>query len=151
MDKKQIGQIEETAKELFTLLGIEDPFEIQEAQEGLEISINAQDSGVIIGRHGENLEGLQLVLSLCVSKKLGEFKRISLEVGGYKKKREEWLRDLAVQTKERALSENREVYLSNLKSWERRIVHMYLAEDEEVSSESVGEGRDRVLIIKPKG
>ena len=151
MDKKQIGQIEETAKELFTLLGIEDPFEIQEAQEGLEISINAQDSGVIIGRHGENLEGLQLVLSLCVSKKLGEFKRISLEVGGYKKKREEWLRDLAVQTKERALSENREIYLSNLKSWERRIVHMYLAEDEEVSSESVGEGRDRVLIIKPKG
>ena len=150
MDAKQTKTVEETAKELFGLLGIEDPFETSEIDEGVEVSINAQDSGVIIGRHGENLEGLQLILSLCVSKKLGEFKRISVEVGGYKKKREEWLKDLANQTKERALSENREIYLSNLKSWERRIVHMYLAEDDEVSSESVGEGRDRVLIIKPK-
>ena len=150
MDTKQIDVAQNVAKELFTLLGIEDPFEIKELDEGLELSINAVDSGVIIGRHGENLEGLQLVLSLCVSKKLGEFKRISVEVGDYKKKREEWLKDLAVQTKERALSENREIYLSNLKSWERRIVHMFLKEDDEVSSESVGEGRDRVLVIKPK-
>lgn len=150
MDPKQIKTVEKEAKKLFSLLGIEDSFEISEKEEGAELTIDAVDSGVIIGRHGENLEGLQLVLSLCVSKKLGEFKRISVEVGGYKQKREEWLKDLAVQTKDRALSENREIYLSNLKSWERRIVHMYLAEDEDVSSESVGEGRDRVLVIKPK-
>lgn len=150
MDKKQIKAIEDTAKKLFDLLGIDEPFEIKEIEDGVEVVINAVDSGVIIGRHGENLEGLQLVLSLCVSKQLGEFKRISVEVGDYKKKREEWLTNLAVQTKERVLSESKEIYLSNLKSWERRIVHMYLQEDGEVVSESMGEGKDRVLIIKPK-
>ncbi|HBB76410.1 MAG: hypothetical protein A2186_01755 [Candidatus Levybacteria bacterium RIFOXYA1_FULL_41_10] len=150
MDKNESKTIEETATKLFDLLGIDEPFEVKEIEEGAEVVINATDSGVIIGRHGENLEGLQLVLSLCVSQKLGEFKRISVEVGDYKKKREEWLTNLAVQTKERALSENREIALSNLKSWERRIVHIYLQEDGEVVSESMGEGKDRVLIVKPK-
>ena len=150
MAKKQNQTVIDTAKELFALLGINDSFEVLEKDDGFEVVIETEESGIIIGHHGENLEGLQLVLSLCVSKKLGEFKRVSVEVGDYKKNREEWLRNLATQTKERAIAENKEVYLSNLKSWERRIVHLFLQEDDEVVSESVGEGKDRVMVVKPK-
>jgi spoIIIJ-associated protein len=60
------------------------------------------------------------------------------------------LKTLAEQTRERVLNEQREVYLPNLKSWERREVHMYLTEDADVISESVGEGRERTLVVKPK-
>jgi spoIIIJ-associated protein len=113
-------------------------------------TLETEDTGIIIGYHGETLEALQLVLSLLIAKERGEFKRVSLEVGDYKKNRSEWLERLAVDAKERALSENKEVYLSELKSWERRVIHLLLQDDKEVVSESTGEGKDRVLVIKPK-
>lgn len=75
---------------------------------------------------------------------------MSIDVGDYKKNREEWLRNLANDAKEKALSQQREVFLEDLKGWERRVVHLILADDKEVVSESSGEGRERVLVIKPK-
>ncbi|MCL5970382.1 MAG: hypothetical protein M1450_02705 [Patescibacteria group bacterium] len=67
-----------------------------------------------------------------------------------KKNRTEYLERLASQTKEKVISENKEYSLSALKPWERRIIHMYLKDDEYVVSESVGEGKERTLVVKPK-
>ena len=150
MVKKQSKIIQDTTEELLKLLEIQGDFEVKETEEAIEINLNTEDSGIVIGYHGDTLESLQLVLSLCIARKLGEFKRVSVEVGEYKKKREEWLRNLAAETKDRVLSENKEIYLSDLKSWERRVVHMILQNDQEVISESIGEGKDRVLVVKPK-
>lgn len=150
MDKKQTKIVKDTTEELLKLLEIQGDFEVKEKEETIEINLNTEDSGIVIGYHGDTLESLQLVLSLCLARKLGEFKRVSIEVGEYKKKREEWLKNLAAETKERVLSENKEVYLSDLKSWERRVVHLLLQNDQEVVSESIGEGKDRVLVVKPK-
>ncbi len=150
MDKKQSKIVQDTTEELLKLLEIQGGFEVKETEEAIEINLNTEDSGIVIGYHGDTLESLQLVLSLCIARKLGEFKRVSIEVGEYKKKREEWLKNLAAETKDRALSENKEIYLSDLKSWERRVVHIILQNDQEVVSESIGEGKDRVLVVKPK-
>lgn len=150
MDKKQSKIVQDTTEELLKLLEIQGGFEVKETEEAIEINLNTEDSGIVIGYHGDTLESLQLVLSLCLARKLGEFKRVSIEVGEYKKKREEWLKNLAAETKDRVLSENKEIYLSDLKSWERRVVHMILQNDQEVVSESIGEGKDRVLVVKPK-
>ncbi len=116
----------------------------------MDVVLNTKDSGVVIGYHGEVLESLQLVLSLIISKKLGHFTRVSIDVGDYKKNRTEFLKNLAFQTKEKVLEEKREFSLSDLKSWERRVVHLTLQDDEDVVTESVGEGKDRALIIKPR-
>jgi spoIIIJ-associated protein len=142
--------LEKLVKELFEKLGIEEDFEVTESDEIVDVVISSDEPGLLIGHHGDTLDSLQLVLSLMLAKKLGEFKRVSVEIGDYKKNRSDYLKSLAEQTKERAISESREVMLPNLKSWERREVHMYLAEDPEVISESVGEGRDRTLIVRPK-
>ncbi len=150
MDKKQSKIVQDTTEELLKLLEIQGDFEVKEKEEAIEINLNTEDSGIVIGYHGDTLESLQLILSLCLARKLGEFKRVSIEVGEYKKKREEWLKNLAAETKEKVLSENKEVFLSDLKSWERRIVHLLLQNDQEVVSESIGEGKDRVLVVKPK-
>ena len=144
------NKIDSVVKELFDLLGIKESFEVEETEDLISINLNTEESGIIIGRHGDTLESLQLILSLIIAKENGEFKRVSLEVGDYKKNREDYLKSLATQTKDRAMSENREISLPNLKPWERRIVHMYLSEDEEVISESIGEGRDRTLVVRPK-
>lgn len=143
-------KIRNKTKELFELLGISDNFEISQDEEMINITLQTEESGIIIGRHGDTLESLQLILSLILAKETGAFRRVSLEVGDYKKNREDYLRSLALQTKERAMSEGREISLPNLKPWERRIVHMFLSDDSEVVSESVGEGRERTLVVRPK-
>ena len=150
MDKKQAKIIQDTTEELLKLLEVEGDFEFSITDEAIDLNLTTEDSGIVIGYHGDTLESLQLILSLCLAKRLGEFKRVSIEVGEYKKKREEWLRNLAAETRDRVVSENKEVYLSDLKSWERRVVHLILQDDQEVVSESVGEGKDRVLVVKPK-
>lgn len=154
MDKKEIKIIKDTTEKLLKLLDIDGDFEIAETKdkegESVEIVLNTKDTGVVIGYHGDTLEGLQLVLSLCVARKLGKFVRISIDVGDYKKNRTDWLKTLGLETKQRVLSEGKEIAIPELKSWERRIVHLLLQGDEEVVSESQGEGRDRVLVVKPK-
>ena len=143
-------KVEKVIKKFFVSLGIDTEFVVVEDEETIGVTLETEDTGIIIGYHGETLEALQLVLSLLIAKELGAFKRVSLEVGDYKKNRSEWLEKLAQDAKERALSENKEIYLSELKSWERRVIHLLLQDDKEVASESTGEGKDRVLVIKPK-
>ena len=150
MVKKANKKQDKIIKDFFVSLGIEAKLEITEDKEVIGIVLETEDTGMVIGYHGETLEALQLVLSLILAKENGEFKRVSVEAGDYKKNRTEWLERLALDTKERVLTEGKEIYLSELKSWERRVVHLLLQDDKEVVSESSGEGKDRVLVIKPK-
>ena len=139
-----------TIKKLLELLGLNAKIEVNEEDETIFINLETEDSGIIIGYHGETLEALQIILALMLAKESGVFKRVSIEVGDYKKNREEWLEKLALDAKEKALFGQKEVYLTDLKAWERRVVHMVLQNDNEVLTESSGEGKNRVLIVKPK-
>lgn len=141
---------EKSIKNFFDLLGLKTEFEIKEDEESISLALDTEDTGIVIGYHGETLEALQLVIALMLAKETGSFKRVSIEVGEYKKNREEWLEKIAFDAKERALSEGREVFLSDLKSWERRVIHLLLQDDKEVVSESSGEGKERVLVVKPR-
>jgi spoIIIJ-associated protein len=142
--------LEKTVKEFLKKIGVDGEAEVLEKEGIIDINLETEDSGIVIGHHGDTLEALQLILSLVLQKQSGEFKRVSIEVGDYKKNRSDWLTNLAKETKERVLAENREVHLYDLKSWERRVVHLILQDDKEVVSESTGEGKDRVLVVKPK-
>ena len=147
---KERKDVEELIEKLFSILEIEGTFTLEEQDDILDVMMETQDTGIVIGYHGEVLESLQLILSLVIAKKIGRFVRVSIEVDGYKKNRTEYLHNLAMQVKEKALAENKEQVLSALKSWERRIIHLYLQSDEQVTSESSGEGKERVLVIKPR-
>ncbi len=147
---KEKKTIEEAIGDLFASLEIQGTFTLSQNDEILDIVMETEDSGMIIGYHGETLESLQLIISLMVAKKIDKFIRVSIEVDGYKKARMEYLESLARQMKEKVLEEKQEQVVDSLKSWERRIVHLALQDDPDVVSESAGVGRDRVLIIKPK-
>ncbi len=149
-NNKTLTIVTKTARELFDLLGVEGSFDLSKEDETIKLILSTQEGGIIIGYRGEVLEALELVLSLCVSKKIGVFTRVSIEVGDYKKSREEWLRELVFRTKERVLETKESASLPDLRSWERRIVHLLLQDDQDVFSESVGDGRERTLVIKPR-
>ncbi len=147
---EELSQVQTLVDDLFATLDISGSATVEEQNEMIHVVLETEDGGMVIGYHGETLEAIQLVLSLMVAKKIGRFIRVSVEVGDYKKNRQEYLEKLASQTRERVVSEQREVVLSDLKSWERRVIHMLLQADEEVESESMGEGKDRVLVIRPR-
>jgi spoIIIJ-associated protein len=147
---KDLTAIEKVVKKFIKELEIDGTFTVVENGEMVDIMMETKDTGIVIGYHGEILESLQLVLSLTIAKEIGRFIRISLEVDGYKKNRIEYLENLAQQVKDKALSEHKEQVLMSLKSWERRVIHMALQDDDQVTSESSGEGRERVLLIKPR-
>ncbi len=143
--------IETVLAELFQLLDLKTDYAITLNEDGTaEVVLETEDSGIVIGYHGETLEALGLIVSLSVSKKIGTFVRVTFDVGDYKKNRTDALSTLVAETKEKVIAENKEFSLPNLRSWERRVVHTMLQDDSEVTTESIGEGRERTLIIKPR-
>ena len=114
------------------------------------VNIDTEETGLLIGYHGKTLESFQLILGIIISKKLGRWVKVYVNVGDYREKREETLMHMAQRAAERALALGRPVELSRLSPAERRIIHLTLSGDERVATESVGEGDDRVLLVKPR-
>ncbi len=148
--EEDIESIREVATALFSQLEIDGTFDLVPKDDAVELLLDTKDTGIVIGYHGEMLEALQLVVSLLVAKKLDRFVRVMIEVGDYRKQRSEYLQKLALSAKEKAIADGGEQAIHSLKSWERRIIHLLLQDDAEVTSESVGEGKDRVLVVKPR-
>ncbi len=148
--KDSSEEVQESIESVLKSLGVDGDFNFTQNEEEISVVLNTKDTGIVIGYHGETLEALQLVLSIVISKKIDKFIRVIIEVGDYRKNRSEWLENLAMKAKEQVILEKKEISLPSLRSWERRIVHVLLQEDTEVMSESIGQGRDRTLIIKPK-
>ena len=142
--------IKKPVEKLFSLLSIDGDVSVTKTDDAIEVILDTDNNGLIIGRHGEVLEALQLILALCIANVTGEYMRVSLEVGDYRKNRTDYLTKLAEDTKRRVSESGQEQPLSDLKPWERRIVHMLLQDDDQVFSESVGEGRERTLVVKPR-
>src|SRR5258708_5925762 len=136
MTKTDLKKIQKVTEKLLKLADIKAEAEVVENNDIIDITLTTEESGILIGYHGETIESLQLILSLCIAKELGSFQRISLEIGDYKKSRMSYLERLVAETKEKVITEHRPVTLSELKAWERRSVHVMLQNDEDVSSES---------------
>lgn len=139
------------AEKLLKEIGITSTVEVNEVEEGFTLVLDAgEDNALLIGKHGNTLSSFELILTLIVANKAGEFKRITVEVGSYRAEREQYLEQLADKLREEVMTSGYEKQVRGLKPWERRYMHMYLQEDSEVATESIGEDRDRTLIIKKK-
>lgn len=142
--------IKEETEALLDKIGTSGSVEILEDEGSFNIHLDTDENALLIGKHGNTLSSLELILSLIVAKKTGEFKRLIVEVGGYRQAREEYLRDLAQRLRDEVIDTGNEKVVRGLKPWERRVIHMYLSEGGDVVTESEGEERDRVLVIKKK-
>ncbi len=114
------------------------------------VNIETEETGLLIGYHGKTLESFQILLTIIVSKKLESWVKVYVNVGDYREKREEALMLIAQRAAERALTLGRPVELARLSPSERRIVHLTLSGDSRIETESIGEGSDRILMVKPK-
>ena len=140
----------EVLDNLLGLLLLEGSYEIEEGDEGFAVSIETKDAGRLIGARGESLEALQLLVNQMVSRNIGEkgFKRVILDVSGWRKQKEEELMESAKEWGKQVLETGKDLVLEPMSSWQRRIVHMTISEMNGLESEGVGEGRDRYIVIK---
>ncbi len=143
--------IEKFSYEMLEQLGVSyEDVEVVAEEDSFRVNISCdEDSGILIGYHGQSLEAFQKILSLLVYRTLGEWQKILVDVEEYRADRENKLRELAESAANRARFLREPVTLSPMNSYERRIVHTAVGELEDVWTESTGEGRDRRVVIYP--
>ena len=152
-NSSSIKILEKLAEELLSQVGVKAKPEITEDKDNDAFLVNIKgetETGLLIGARGKTLSSLQMVLGLLYRQKTGEWKRIVLNVSDYREKEEERLKELALQSAERAKSSGESQHLYNLTPSQRRTIHLYLSEDSEIETESEGEGSDRYLVVTAK-
>lgn len=130
-------------------LGVEDAeISIEADEEDVRISIECGDDyGSVIGRRGETLDAIQYLTRLVINRGSDDFRRVSINVGNYREKRENTLRALAKKNAAKVRKYGRNVVLEPMNPYERRIIHTTVQEIEGVTSHSVGSDSDRKVVI----
>ena len=113
------------------------------------LDVDGDDLGLLIGRRGTTLAALQYMVNVMVNRKMGTRVLVNIDAEHYKRRREETLRGLARRMADRVRQTSRSLTLEPMPAAERRIIHLVLAEDELVTTGSVGEGEDRKVVIYP--
>lgn len=143
----------EVLQDLIERMGVSATVTLEQAHSeevnGPVITIDGEDSGLLIGRRGETLRGLQFLVSFICAKQIGERVNLFIDVAGYQERRYTSLRNLAKRVAQRVEDSGQPITLEPMPPNERRIVHLTLADDPSVSTTSVGYGDQRQVVVEP--
>ncbi len=148
------GNIESEARDILSnlvkYLGLDAKVQVSSALDEFPITLNIEgdDLGVLIGRHGQALMSLQYILRLIVAEKFKKWIPVNIDVAGYKRRRYDSLRNLAVRLAEQVKTNKRSINLEPMPSDERRIIHLALTDHPDVVTQSIGLGDERKVVIQ---
>ena len=143
-------QIAGFVQDVVSAMGITLSINVEETDEGTRINLEGEDGGVLVRRGGEGLQALQHIVATTFRKQLGEDNRIVIDCNGFRKDKDAELRQMARFIAEKARSSGAPQEMGPLNPYERRIVHLAIAEDPTVSSESIGDAFMKTVIISSK-
>ena len=123
--------------------------EIEESAEEIRATVDGDDLGLLIGRHGSTIDAVQLLAARAAFRGEEERKRVVVDASGYRERREVQLHRAADRAAEDALSFGRPVELEPMSANERRAVHQYLKERLDVETYSEGDEPERRLVVSP--
>lgn len=150
-DEEHIKILKNFLDEFLRLFEVKASYKIEESDEMISVFIDGEtsdDTSKLIGKKGSVLDSMNTIAQIQLNKSLTEFKRLYIDIGDYRKKRQEKVRELAIQGCERARKYGTKVSLEYMTSYDRRIVHETLAGIEGVKTFSEGnEPHRRVCII----
>lgn len=155
-DKEVIKFVEKEVKELSSLLDVdcEREVKLEDGDEGIKyikVEFKGEDLGYMIGNHGRHLDSLQYILQLIVGRKLEQDPsyRVLVDVGEYRKEKDSKIEEMALQKADDVRILGEEISLPPMRPADRRVVHTALSQFDDIETESLGEGRDRYIVIKP--
>ena len=144
----------EVLGKLISLLGVDAVVNLKQTERedlgGPVFDIEGEDSGLLIGRRGETLSALQFLVKFIVSQRLERRVNLMIDVEGYQDRRYESLANLANRVAQRVVSSGRSIPLEPMPANERRIVHLTLSDRSDVTTESVGTGSARKVMVMLK-
>jgi len=150
---KEYKLIKKITEELFrkmTFSKVAVKIKKQEESPVLVISVQVKDPSQLIGHNGFNLKDIQRILRMLVIKKDPQAPNLLLDINNYRDERESFLKELGQKMAEQVIETKKSVILQPMSSYDRRIIHLELANKDEIITESIGEEPMRRLVIKPQ-
>lgn len=156
MEKEEIvSKLKETVEELIGKMGFEAEISAGISEDGGRTAyvcdIRTDESNFLIGQHGMNLQSMQHIARVLFRRKFNENADFVIDINSYRKEKNETIAKMAKGLAEEAILGNHAIVMRPMSPYERRVVHLELSSDERISTESVGEGEDRRIVIKPVG
>lgn len=154
MDKNDKEIIRDVAYGLMEKMGIDCSVELKEVEDdenkGIVCDILVQkDSNFLIGHYGTNLEALQQIIRVLVGKKTDKLLKFMVDVNSYRQEKNQSIVEYANFLAKQAIEEKRVILMRPMSAYERRLVHVELEKNSQVSTESAGEGEERKVVIRP--
>jgi len=123
---------------------------VEETPDGTRINLEGEDGGVLVRRDGEGLQALQHLAATAFRRQLGDEKRVVIDCNGFRKDKDVELKQIARFMAEKARSSGVPQEMGPLNPYERRIVHLAIAEDPSATSESIGDAFMKTVIISTR-
>ena len=150
LDKENLEKAKKIVKEFFQRMTIEGEIEILPPKdETLSINLKIEDPQILIGEKGQTLFEIQHLLKAILKREISENFYIDLDINDYKKKKIEYLKDLARSVADEVSLTKKERILSPMPAYERRIIHLEIAGRKDVTTESIGQEPERRVVIRP--
>jgi len=143
-------QIADFVQSVVSAMGVVLTVTIEESPEGTRINLEGEDGGVLIRRGGEGLQALQHVVATAFRRQLGDETRVVVDCNGFRRDKDAEIKQMARFMAEKARSSGIAQEMGPLNPYERRIVHIAIAEDPTVSSESIGDAFMKTVIISAR-
>ncbi len=141
-------KIKQLIEQILSFFDTDFSVDLNEDEESLRINLKMNDAGFLIGSNGDNLRELEFLLRAILQRQ-NYGKKIFLDINNYRRIREDNLKDLAKEMAHKVILSKKSFALPPMNAYERRIIHMELATNPDIVTESEGEGPDRHLVVKP--
>lgn len=133
------------------IVGEEMPLEIRQDNERLLVNVAGDDTGLLIGREGQNLAAVQYLAERIISRVMGSHVRVQVDAGDYHSRQDARLRELAQSLADKVRAGSRSLSTKPLSAYQRRVIHLQLQDDPEIITRSAGDGAlKRVIIMRRK-
>jgi len=146
-EKDVVKVATEVLDTLLRLMGVVGRVEVLSEEIPIALNIEGNDLGILIGRRGQTLASLEYIVKLIVAGQLKAWLPLSVDVAEYEKRRRESLQGLALHLAEEVKLRRRAITLEPMPPGERRILHLTLADNPDVTTHSIGEGENRKVVI----
>ena len=147
---QEIQKIKNIVQDFFEKMTIPVEVEISPRKDKtIPIDIKTENPQILIGERGQTLIEIQRLLKAIIKKIIKEDIFVDLDINDYKKKKIEYLKELARSAADEVVLNKKEKILASMPAYERRIVHLELAERKNITTESIGEEPERKIVIRP--
>jgi len=144
-----LDEVRKLVSSILDAMGFESRIEVYDAGGFIAADVAPDNTALFIGQKGETIDALQYLVNVAAFKERPFFKRVVLDAEGYRQRRVEAIQGMAHRTARRAIRERRTVELPPMNSSERRVVHLFLADNPRVTTESEGSGDNRRVKVSP--